>query len=209
LGSTRRRSITSASRSDGECQLQRLLGGLVSDRSSKDSTCLCGSLQYASDQTHPCGRPTGASRKGKRAVSDRHAWFSSTAVARWSCKSAAAPIDRRLLVIGFRTFARVLVRADFVVHLRLRPESIAMADPGVGQTRVVQSAQSETPPASPPTLRVERKEGAADAKGFLAAGSHREQKRHDRATEPSRVLSFRECSTDSLTSGSRNAQLGA
>ena len=54
------------------------------------------------------------------------------------------------------------------------------------------AAQSETPDASPPTLLVERKRGAGDATGSLAAGSHREQKRDDRATEPSTVLSFRE-----------------
>ncbi len=62
------------------------------------------------------------------------------------------------------------------------------------------SAQSETPDASPATLLVERKRGAGDATGCLAAGSHRKQKRDDRATEPSTVLSFRETSSDAVGS---------
>jgi hypothetical protein len=57
------------------------------------------------------------------------------------------------------------------------------------------SAQSETLPVSPPMLVVERKRGAGDTTGCLAAGSQREQKRDDQAPEPSRVLSFRGCST--------------
>jgi hypothetical protein len=81
----------------------------------------------------------GGSWKGQRAASNRHAWFSSTAVAAIGVDVGRRLVHGRLPVVSFRTFARVLVRADSVVHPAAAGPKHCDRRPTAGQARVAQS----------------------------------------------------------------------